>query len=420
MLRASRAAVILLAGLLVRVGPLVLVGLLGLAGAGPAHGELAPEPVGRSLSLPAQPGPHWVWIGDMLLRRASLWDADSGTFLGQLNGGFGVVSPLTSLTRRQIYMPETHYTRHHRGERKDWVTIYDLPTLSVVGEVSIPPKRAEYASGVATSALLDGERFVVVFNLTPASSVSVVDVETQRFVGEISTPGCALVYPIGERSFAMLCGDGTLLAVHLDEDGREARRQRSEPFFDAENDPVTEKAARLGSQWVFVSFSGRAHPVEFGPDGPRPGETWSLIEEKDNARSWKIGGQQHLAAHAPTGRLYSLVHQGGEHTHKAPGTEIWVYDTASQQRVQTIPVRNLTAAFVSQVAELEGGLVERLVHWIVPSSGASAIFVTQDPEPILLVASREAGTVAVLDALTGEFLRDLRRSGIATGLLMGP
>ena len=37
---------------------------------------------------------------------------------------------------------------------------------------------------------------------------------------------------------------------------------------------------------------------------------------------------QHLAVHQKSGRLYSLMHQGGPDTHKEPGTELWIYDLA--------------------------------------------------------------------------------------------
>ena len=44
--------------------------------------------------------------------------------------------------------------------------------------------------------------------------------------------------------------------------------------------------------------------------------------------SWKVGGAQHLALHAATGRLYSLMHGAASTRHKDPGTEVWVYDVA--------------------------------------------------------------------------------------------
>ena len=58
--------------------------------------------------------------------------------------------------------------------------------------------------GMPTSAhagLLDDERFLLAYNFSPASTVSVVDLEAGSFVGEIELAGCALIYPLGPRRF---------------------------------------------------------------------------------------------------------------------------------------------------------------------------------------------------------------------------
>ena len=81
--------------------------------------------------------------------------------------------------------------------------------------------------------MLDDERFLVVFNQDPPSSVSVVDLETRRFAGEIVDRGLRARLPGGPRRFGTLCGDGTALEVELD-DGRAegARRRAASAFFD--------------------------------------------------------------------------------------------------------------------------------------------------------------------------------------------
>src|SRR5205807_411975 len=78
----------------------------------------------------------------------------------------------------------------------------------------------------------------------------------------VDTPGCSLVYAAGARRFLMLCANGAALSVMLDDEGGEARLERSEPFFDPQKDPVTEKAVRRGNEWLFVSFEGVVHPVD--------------------------------------------------------------------------------------------------------------------------------------------------------------
>src|SRR5262245_34053104 len=260
-------------------------------------------------------GAHWVWASDSVLKRSALFDADTGRMLGMVNGGEGVspLYPHVSRTRREVYVVETVYSRGHRGERTDLVTIYDAATLSVAGEVVIPPRRADNGNGVAIAALLDGDRFLVVLNQNPGTSVSVVDLEARAFVGELATPGCALVLPVGARRFGMLCGDGTVQAITLDESGREAARVRSEKFFDATHDPLTEKGVRAGpssepgvrdgARWLFASFEGLLHDIDFTGETPRPATPWSLFTDAERAEGWRIGGLQHLAFHAASGRL---------------------------------------------------------------------------------------------------------------------
>jgi methylamine dehydrogenase heavy chain len=397
----------------------LLLAVLALA---PGRPAAAFDALGQITALPADAGPHWVWLSDVLLRRSALIDGDSGRFLGMVGAGWGIIAPHVSPDRREIYLAETHYSRGTRGERTDVVTVYDATTLQPAAEVVIPPKRSDHVFGLAGSALSDDGRFLAVFNLTPATSLSIVDLAARSFAAEIDTPGCSLVYAAGTRRFLMLCGDGAALVVELDESGREAARARTAPFFDPKADPVTEKAVRRGDEWLFVSFEGVVHPVDVSQPEPRFGETWSLLSDADRADSWRVGGVQHLAVHAATGTLYSLVHQGGVDTHKDPGTEVWLYDLARRERIGRIAVRSPLAAFLRQILEIEGeGLGARataaVLDAVLPNPGVDRIAVTQDAAPVLFAASTFPSTLAVYDARSGAFLRDVREPGFAATVL---
>jgi len=386
-----------------------------------ATSTLAGEPLGQVATLPAQPGPHWVWVSDILLKRAALVDADGGRFLGMLPGGSGILAPLHSRDGREIYQAETYYARGTRGERTDLVSIADAITLQPKGEVVIPAKRSEHTSWVAGSALSDDGRFVAVFNLNPATSLSIVDVAERRFVAEIETPGCSLVYAAGPRRFLSLCADGTALVVTLDESGRLASKSRTERWFDPKADPITEKAARRGDQWFFVSFEGVVHPIDVSGEALRFAEPWPLLSDADRKESWRIGGMQLLALHAATGRLYALMHQGGADTHKDPGTEVFVYNVDKRERVQRIELRNQIASFLlDRIGVPPGGAIDWLLQHALPNEGAERIAVTQDAAPVLVAATAFPATLAVYDARNGEYLRDVSEVGVATNYVAAP
>lgn len=392
--------------------------LLLAAGAG---AELPIERPGRVETLALPYGEHWVWAGDPLLRRAALIDVDDGRMLGMVNAGFGVPVTMTSPNGLEIYVPETHYSRGSRGERTDVLTFYDAGSLAPTAEVVLPAKRAHNAVPVANEALTDDGRFAAVFNMTPATSLSIVDLAERRLAGEISTPGCSLVYGAGRRRFVLLCMDGALLTLDLDERGGEAAKRRSEPFFDPEKDPVTEKAVRWHGRWLFVSFAGRVHPVDVSGEEPTFGEPWPLIEAADS--DWRIGGSQHLAVHQDSSRLYSLVHVGGADTHKDAGTEVWVYDLEARERVQRIELESPGYTYLGVPLEFGRDWVwplHRLSDWLLallPSPGIDFVAVTQDDEPRLVTASFFSGGMAVYDATSGAFLGRVYTGNLTIGSL---
>ncbi len=372
-----------------RAGLLALLLLGGMAGA-----ELQPEPLVRQ-DLPATGSAHWVWVNDLVFQhmvdgKAFLFDGDSGNMLGMLSTGFGFGAVVIPRDRSVIAAPETYLSRGTRGTRTDVVTLYDPRTLDPIGEIVIPPKRASSMPMRASAALTDDDRFLLIYNFTPAQTVTVVDLRARNFVGEVDTPGCALVYPTGPRSFFSLCGDGTALTVRLDEAGDVIARERTPRLFDSEQDPVTEKAVRDGDTWLFDSFAGDIVPVETVNGHTHAGARWSLTTAEERKAGWKPGGLQHLALHAGSRRLYSLMHQGGPDSHKDPGSEVWVYDLGTRERTQRIA--------------LEAPLM--------------SIAVTGDDEPLLFGVFIGAPELRVFDARKGTALRTIREVGLTPTILV--
>ncbi len=388
-----------------------------------ASADLPPEEVGRVLRLPEEADSHWVWVPDRLFRHSALFDGDTGRMLGALDSGAQVSpkTPLWSRARKEIYTADTVYSRGHRGERKDYVVIYDARTLQPKGDVEVPPRSMDTGTGIALFGMLDGDRFLVVLNHSPGASVTIVDLQTRKASAEIQTQGCAGVYPAGSNHFGMLCGDGTAMTVHVDDAGALDHIARSPRFFDPVADPITEKGVRGGATWWFASFEGMLYELDFSGDAPVPKAPWSLFSEDERDAGWRIGGAQHLAYHPGTRRLYSIVHQGGPGSHKDPGPEIWVYDVANHEKVDVFEPPNLMAAFLGPQAGFEAtSTMGTIVNLLMPNMGVHSIAVTPDETPLLFYRHADLGALGVMDALSGAHLRDIEEVGLSGTLLVVP
>jgi len=324
--------------------------------------------------------------------KAFLVDGDSGRMLGMLSTGFSFTSVLVPKSRAVIYAPETYFSRGTRGTRTDVVSLYDATHLLPVGEIEIPPKRASVMPMPGAQALTDDDRFLLIYNFTPAQSVTVVDTQSRKFVGEIETSGCALAYPTGPRSFFSICGDGALLATTLTDGGTLAHRERTAELIDVLKDPLSEKGVRRGDTWLFASFEGVLHPLRATAASVEAQPTWPLFTPQELAQHWRTGGLNHLAVHGGSGRLFSIVHQGGPETREELGEEVWVYDVASRKRAQTITMRNKVGS----------------------------IQVSQDSHPLLFACAMENNRLDIYDATSGKYLRTVEPLGQTPALLVTP
>jgi len=353
---------------------------------GPSYADLAPEPVPNVVKVPVPYAPHWALVhdfsfGNLIDSKFSLVDTDSQTFLGMLSAGQFATLDL-SAKRGELYVGETYYSRGSRGERVDLVTVYDMATLAVAAEIEIPTKRANTVVNEGNATLTADERFFLVFNMNPATSVTVVDLDARRVAGEIPTPGCALAYATAERGFFMLCGDGSLLAVTLDAGGAASSQSRSAPFIDIDADPLSEKSSRIGATWYFASYAGRVQEIDASTPVARVGDVWWLTTDEERASGWRPAGWHGTAGH-PDGRLFvAMMPNGYPGSHKDPATEIWVFDTSKRVRTARIALE----------------------------TPAIAIEVTADASPRLLVANT-AGTVDVYDANAGRYMHTVQGVG---------
>jgi len=306
-----------------------------------ARAQLAPDQM-TSYKLGA-PSPHWAYIFDSPISvpqvsKVYILDTDARKMLGQLNGGY-IASFVMSPDASELYMVGTFYSRTWHGTRTDAVEIFDAHTLGFKSEVKIPPKRLLIVPKDNSAAVTRDGRFMLVENLTPATSVSVVDLKARKFVGEIETPGCVQVLVSGARKFSSMCADGSILTVNLDDAGKLKSRKQSKPFFNPSKDPVFDQPALVGTTAYFDSYHGMIYQVDLSGDEARAEPGWSALSEDDRKANWRPGGWQSISASADGGSVYLLMHQGGEWTHKQTGKEVWVFDTAKKARIARIPLK---------------------------------------------------------------------------------
>lgn len=293
-----------------------------------ASAQLEPEKPGVSI-LP-EAVDSWFLVNAH--EGSYIFDGASGEMQGLLSHQWLTPSVVTLPSRKESYYVESFYSRGVRGTREDVLTIVDMTNLEPKAEVDIPDKAAAlwFRHHIG---LLGDERHVLVFNMTPAQSVSVVDVVDRQFAGEISTPGCAIIMPTGERAFMMICGDGSLQYIELDANGAETARERSKAFFSVEDDAVFDKPVLTDRGWLLISFNGLVYEVTVSGRRMEISKPWSLLTDENRSENWRPGGNQPFTLHRATGLLYVLMHQGGVDTHHDPGAEAWVFDLERRQRV---------------------------------------------------------------------------------------
>ncbi len=344
--------------------------------------DLEPE-IGRVETMET-PGEHAFITLGYIGGGGGIFDADTGDMLGKLR-----VSDFTSAAyfdrgRDTIFIPAIFYSRRTYGERTDLLIFNDVETLAPVAEVAVPKKLATVFHRAVINPV--GDRFIGLFNMTPAMSVSIVDVEAQKFVGEISTAGCGFVYPLEGRRFMQICGDGTVQVIDLNGDGEEAARKRSSRFFDIEEDPVFDLALEKPDGWLLISFEGLVFEVTVDGNDIDVSTPWSLLSEEDVAESWRVGGNEPFAYNAETGQIFTLMHQGGPDSHEEAGMEVWAFDLATQRRGYRL--------------QLDG-----------PSL---SIAVSQDRNPLLYVGTlEEPMSVQVHEAGSGRLLQVIPEVGSA-------
>jgi methylamine dehydrogenase heavy chain len=348
---------------------------------------LPSDPTLQVSKLPAKYPSGWAFLnyaGDRIeLRNVG---SDSREVKAQLQARDSTTL-LVSDKRPEIYTADTVWSRGVRGTRTDFITVYDSQTLNVAGEIVLPgSKRALITAMEGLFAFTDDQRMALVFNFTPAASVTVVDLVKRQPVGEIDIPGCSLVYPAGGRAFSTLCSSGTILTLTLDANGQVAGRNESKQFNPLDTDPLFTSSAMLNGIRYFPSLHGRIQPIDMRTEDVKVLPEWSLVSPEEKAAHWRPSGWQILASDEKS-LLYVLMQPNAEEgTHKNPATEVWVFNPATKSRVKRM----------------------RLAR------PGSSIALTHGPEALMLVQAGER--LDVYDTQGGSLVRSMDLPGLHTRL----
>lgn len=349
------------------------------------HGACAREPLAaetltqETLTVPYPA--HTVFIYDEAFNneidsRVVVFDADHQRRLGQIDSGY-YPNVAVSPDHLEFAVATTYWSRGGHGTRSDVVEFWDLKTLRIKNEIVLPNTRLQGPPTLYHLAYSKDGKFLYSHALTPASSWTVVDLTSRKVVTDIDTDGCVQVIPSLNRRMTGICESGRLLSVTLDDSGHEQSRVQSDVFFDDSKDPVFIQAIPTDVGVAFLSHHGQVHEVDLSSQDVRIKKSWSIIGAQD--QQWRPGGTQMGAWHAGLHRFFVQMHIGKDGSHKDGGSEVWVFDTVSHNRV---------ARFVIDTKRYGEVLATQ---------------VTSDRKPLLILATSQA-KVLTLDAGSGQIL----------------
>jgi len=341
---------------------------------------------------------HWLWVNDLQFgnyNRSVLYVVETGEMLGQIDTGWEGIKLELPRSGNEIYSAAAYLSRGFRGTRTDVVEVFDKHTLMPLREIVIPGKTIKGWPDPTLTALSDDDAFMFVQFMTPATTVGVVDLKNNRFAGEIENTGCAHVMPAGKRRFFTLCGDGSVVAVDIDDTGREVSRKRYPGFFDADQDALHGSGARGGDVWYFASTLGQIHSVDVSGPELKFLPKWQVAEKQDD-KTWIPGAwMQSVAVNHRLGRLYLAMQLSdlkpklsGPDFQGKDGTEIWGFDLKSKQSIRKIPLKD----------------------------PISHIAVSQGDSPLLYAGQMWVLKVGAYDEKSGNLVREIPVPGMPTVL----
>src|SRR4051812_29993786 len=260
--------------------------------------------------------PHWVFVNRGNGQDGTrIFDGNTGKMKGMVNM-YGQDSFSFDPLGKNFYVAQTIWSKLDRGTRQDMLLAYDVSTLKLTSEITIPGRMLIGNPPHNLVITADGKK-ALIYNMQPSSSVNVVDLEKRAFDSKIELPGCATMFTNTVNGFSALCSNGTLATVAMN--GAKPSITRSARFFNATEDPIFDTSIidpKTGKA-TMLSYSGMVTPITLGAT-PQIGAAWSLQQAAFMRKgtytpmdvNWMPGGRQPIAVHHATGRIYVLMHMG--------------------------------------------------------------------------------------------------------------
>lgn len=315
----------------------------GVQGAEP----LPPETL--TVESAIRPGPNVFvastgWAGAGVI---NIFSAVDLTYKGNYANGFNGQVAL-SADGKTGYTASGYPRRIMKGPVEAVLERFDVSSLKTTSDIPILSRFALTQAGHGMLVIRNDGEIAFVQNATPATSVTVVSVKSGKVISEIPTPGCWTINLSQDgRRLTTLCGDGRLLTVRLRPDGRPDGQAYSDRIFDPEKDPLFTHAERVGSDLVFVSYSGVFYRVSDSGDVARLVNTYAFA--RDLPGEWAPGGYEVMGYNEPNGIMFVTMHPGSrDGSHKNPSEEIWAVDLARQKVLYRSLARGVTHLAVSQ------------------------------------------------------------------------
>lgn len=260
----------------------------------------------------------------------------TGRVIGMTDGGF-LPNPFVANDGSFFGQASTVFKRIARGERSDYVEIFDSKTFNPVADIELP-QDARFLVGTYPwmTSLQPENTDLLFYQFSPAPAVGIVDLANEKFDRFVEVPDCYQMFPTGNKSFFMHCRDGSLAKVDYSGEG-DAVITQTEVFHGEDEYLINHPAYSIkAKRLVWPTYTGKIHQVDFSSGEAVFRDPIEALTEQERADGWRPGGWQQAAYHRGKNRIYLLVDQRDQWRHKTASRFVVVLDADTGERIQKI------------------------------------------------------------------------------------